>query len=54
MVLSKETTKTLYVKQKMLSGPVINTGFYVRMSHCHNITYAQKVVLHGVDINVIN
>ena len=48
-------TETLYIKWKMFSEPFIPTGFYFRMSHCHsNIISGQKVVFHGVDINVTN
>ena len=49
----QDKTKTLYIKLKMLCKPFIPTAFYVRMSHYHNsIISAQKVVFHGVDINV--
>ena len=37
----------------MLSGQFIITAFYVRTRHCHNnITCEQKLVLHGVGIDL--
>ena len=40
-------------KDAIWSSSFITTAFYAKVSHCdNNITSAQKVVLHGVDINV--